>query len=322
MSYLSYSGWKQFKSCPNSYCRKSVIKEAPVKPDNKVNSLYGSVVGLLAEQFYKDRLWRTDDPAAELVSRAERTLNETIERERVAQVEVAEKLGADKDLWREGAIVWSDPKANYNSREILLVDVLAAMPRLVEIIRTHKLLGPRVATELKLDADFGEHRFIGRADFIIRHVEPNVTHILDGKGSKYGGKYADPEQLSWYSMLWRKRTGGKLPDSTGFVLWRKPPAEAVEWHPIKQAEIDGLEAAVIADADAIETARVQYHMAKEPERRLAVIQEKFPVQPGQGCNLCSYLPVCEPGKIMTAKTVKAPEGDTGSLGAGVEDVGL
>lgn len=317
MTYLSFSGWKQFKGCPNSYARKSVFKEIPVKPDNKVNSLYGSVVGLLAEQFYKDRIWRADDPAAELVARAARTLDETIERERTAAVENAEKIGADKDIWREGAIVWSDPKANYNSIDTLLAEVVATMPRLVEIIRVQKLLGPRVGTEVKLDSQFGEHMLIGRADFVIRHVDPNVTHIVDGKGSKYGGRYADPEQLNWYSMLWRKRTG-KLPDSVGFALWRKEPHEAVEWYQPSVAEIDGLQEAVLADAEVIENGRVQYAVAKEPEHRLAIIQERFPVQPGKSCNLCSYLPNCEPGKIMTAKTVKAPNEPF----TGVEDVGL
>lgn len=313
--YLSYSSWKLFRSCPRAYMFRHVEKPVLEAPDNKINSLFGTTVGNLFETFYKERLWRCDDPIAELLARADKALDDAILRERESAAGDARKLGANPEQWHAAAVWWDEPKPriklNYTSREAVLVDVQEAIPNGVEIIRHHRLIGKGIGAEVVLDSDFDAHRLLGRADFIIlRRPLPEDDHvILDGKGSKWRGQYVDFAQLRWYSLLQRRRTG-TTPHRVGFVYWRSPPSEAMDWEEITDKVLDDLQAVVMKDVERIEAGALQVSVAKTkatPERRLELIQHHFPVYPGPGCRLCSYVPVCKSGQIMVSQLRRSPE---------------
>lgn len=321
--FLSYSGWKLYRDCPRSYVYRYVEKTLLPLPDNKVNALYGTVVGILFENFFKRRLWKTPNPAEILLNSAAQVLDAAIEDARVSAARDAVKVGADPEVWREAAIRWhppkGQPKVNYNSTEAILVDVRVAIANGIEILRQHRLIGTKVGTEVVLDCFFGEHKLIGRADFILRRDPPDDDLVItDGKGSRHRERYVDVRQLHWYSMLFQRQSKGKLPDKVGFVFWREPPDTAVEWHPIGPDEVRNLQEDVLADVDAIETGKLRLARAVEPARRLEVMQDRFPVLPGPGCRLCAYVPVCETGKKMLAESKKTPD----DVPTGVEDVGL
>lgn len=298
--YLSYSGHKKLEVCAKSYWFGYIEKPQLEKPENRVNSIYGSVVGLLFEGFYAARLWTKPDVTGQIMAMAEETLDKTIERES-----------------RGGVIDFTDKASNYRSRDALLKDIREAIPRGVAIIRHHRLLGVDAAAEVKLDSDIAGHRIGGRADFIMTRIKPHGDRIiLDGKGSRHRDKYVDPWQLKWYAMLWRERHS-TLPDALGFVFWRYEPNLAVDWVPYTPADLDELKETVITSANRIEVGKSAIEAAPK-ERRLDVVREHFPAKPSRECSLCSYRPLCPEAMAYKSATLPADFLAT----AGVEDVGL
>lgn len=298
--YLSYSGYKKYEGCPRSYWHGYIDKTPLAKPENRVNSIYGSTVGLLFEAFYAAHIWTKPGVEARLVAMAEETLDQTIERES-----------------KSGVIDFTDKAANYKSREALLKDVLETIPRGIAIIRHHRLLGTDAAAEVKLDSDIGGHRIGGRADFVMTRIKPNNDRIiLDGKGSRHRDKYVDPWQLKWYAMLWRERRSS-IPDALGFVFWRYEPNLAVDWVPYTEADLDELRETVVSAAGRIEDAKTQLEALSAAER-LPVLQETFPTKPSRDCKLCSYLSLCTEGRAYQQAALPAAF----LADAGVEDIGL
>lgn len=298
--YLSYSGHKSYTVCPRQYWHRYVGKTTPEKPDNRINSIYGSVVGLLFEAFYASRLWVKPGVEAQLMSMAEETLDKTLQREA-----------------QGGVIDFKDKAANYKSREALLKDVREAIPRGLAIIRYHRLLGTDAEAEVKLDSTIGGHRIGGRADFIMTRIKPHGDRIiLDGKGSRHRDKYVDPWQLKWYAMLWRE-THSTLPDALGFVFWRYEPNLAVDWVPYTESDLDEQREMVVSAATAIETAK--HRLESIPEaHRLPVLRETFPAKPSRECKLCSYLTLCTEAQAFQKASVPADF----LADVGVEDIGL
>jgi hypothetical protein len=296
--YLSYSGWKKYKKdCPRAYWHSYVDKTKTPEPDNKVNSLFGSVVGVLFEVFYKERVWRQPDPTQYLLDRVETSLNDVIAKE-------VKTSGS-------GCIRWNADKSNYKSPEALLADVRDAVPRGIEIIRHHVLIGPACGAEVKLDASFGakdEHTLVGRADFVFRQARTNRLIMTDGKGSKYRGQYVDEDQLRWYGGLWLRRTGA-LPDQLGFVYWRSEPSKAVDWIKFSKRDVIEVIDEALATVEEIETARVRYSVAKNKNAQTAlrVLQDTFPAHPGDRCRLCSYSTVCDAGKSILSPRIVSPD---------------
>ena len=80
--YLSYSGYKKFVSCPRAYWHTYVNKTPAPEPDNRVNSLYGTIVGALFETLYKKRLWRNPTVLQELQDLVVPVYERTLESEK------------------------------------------------------------------------------------------------------------------------------------------------------------------------------------------------------------------------------------------------
>lgn len=300
--YLSYSGHKAYKDCPRMYWHRYIGKTKLPAPDNKVNSLYGSTVGTIFEYFYNDGLWRKPGIQAILEDLIEPTLTRIIDQE-----------------CRSGTVDWSDPKANYKSREALVREVRKTMPRAIEIIRHHRLLGKRAEAEVKLDSSIEGHVVGGRADFIIERIPPHGDLvIIDGKGSRHRDKYVDPHQLWWYSMLYRHQFG-RVPDKVGFLFWRQEPENSLDWVDFSERSLDDLLSGVLSSIRTIEEGKAQLAKTPEPEVR-AALQVLFPPQIGSKCNLCSYLPVCEDGTSYTTRRFSPSEAD--AFGVEEDEVGL
>lgn len=299
--YLSYSGHKTYKECPRQYWHRYVGKTKLPTPDNRVNALYGSVIGTIFEDFYTQGIWKQTGVQGLLEARVDTTLDAIIQRES-----------------RDGVFDWSDPKANYKSRESLRREVIKSIPRGIAIIRHHRLLGQRAEAEVKLDFVVEGHMLGGRADFIIQRVKPhNDLVILDGKGSRHRDKYVDPQQLWWYAMLFR-RHHHTLPDKLGFLFWRQEPENSLDWVDFNEKSLDALLSGVLESISTIETGKKALTVIQDPAQHKSALQELFPTHIGSKCGLCSYKAVCEEGQAYTSRQV-APSDQTAF---GIDDVGF
>jgi len=300
--YLSYSGHKSYALCPKQYWHSYIDKTVPSKPDNKVNSLYGSMVGTLFEIFYADKLWMRKGVEELLLSMVDETWDRLLASElRGAVVEFADQ----------------DERANYKSKEALLDDVRLSIPRGIQIIRHHRLLGMDAEAEVKLDSWVEGHRLGGRADFIMTRIKPHGDRvILDGKGSKHRDTYVDPWQLKWYAMLFREKHIS-MPDGLGFVYWRSKPEESMDWVPFTREDLNILKEGVLANATHIDKVKALLETASKAEHP-QVILEGFPAKPSRDCKLCSFLGTCREGQAY--ENAKVPAAFYSA--DGVEDVGI
>ena len=308
INYLSYSGFVLYNKCPYAYWHKYCNKTHLNEPENCVNSLYGSTVGLIFEAFYRDKLWKLW---------ATRTPEEALKHlEGLVEPYLESAIASQK---KNGLIVdWADPTAIYSSRGELVADAIETIQRGVNTIRKNDLLGPVMETETKLDCKFDNYTIGGRSDFLIKRRNPhNDLVILDGKGSKHRDKYVDGQarkegapiegkQLKWYGLLHRKKFN-VVPDKLGYIFWKFERVEAVEWVDFSVESLDTLQREVLATVRRIDTSYQKLLDISHPESRDELRQELFISQPGFGCNLCPYVPFCEDGQKET-KTRPATSG--------------
>jgi hypothetical protein len=282
--YISYSGFKSAK-CPTRYWHSYIAETKPLEPDNSVNSLYGSIVGTLMEDFYMKGLWREKNVQTTLENRIESTYQKVVVNE----------------VKRGRVIRWKtqeDSKPNYASREELLVDVRDTIARAVRIVRFYRLAGPRMEAEVKLDVDVKGHRLGGRADFIIQRTNPHHDLvILDGKGSKHRASYVDPQQLKWYALLYSMRNDGALPDKLGFVYWRFDPPESMDWVDFSRAELDEL-----FDEVMEVVAKIERGMTRRAGELIERTQRAFPTRASkEECRFCTFIGLCKEGQEVMEK---------------------
>jgi len=293
--YLSYSGFKKYQECPRQYWHSYVNKTKTPVPENRVNMLYGSCIGKLVEYFYNDKVWKQCDPDKVLLDRVNSVVADTMREE----------------IRNGGVFNWKDPKLRKNgprSLDEVIQEVRTAVPNSLSIIRKYKLLGTDAAAEVKLDSEISGHMLGGRCDFRMRRLHPlGDLIIVDGKGSRHRDTYVDIQQLHWYSMLHRRKTGS-LPDQVAFVFWRYLPDEAVDWSTPTREAVDELQETVLRTVEEIETRK------KLP---LAASQA-FPARAKKStCGFCPYVFTCPEGQVMTSEIRP-----TISTGTGVEDVAL
>ena len=299
--YLSYSGYKAWKSCHRFYYHRYVGKTKLDAPDNKVNSLYGSIVGTIFELFYTDRIWSRSGVEAILLGMVDDVTAQIIAKE-------SEKSVVD----------WKDKRSNYKSIEALKEDVVATIPRGIGIIRHHRFLGTDAEAEVKLDTWVDGHIVGGRSDFIMTRVKPHGDLvILDGKGSRWREQYVDHQQLWWYAMLYKLKNK-RLPDRLGFVFWRSEPEKSVDWVDFDQASLDDLQAGIMDAITHIEAGKKTLESVDNEPARLQVLQDDFATRPSRDCKLCEFRPVCPDGDGFLSKRFSVPD----HTGSGVEDVGL
>ena len=300
--YLSYSGFKTFHECARAYYHRYVAKTIPPEPDNRVNMLYGSVIGTVFEHFYNDKIYLRNGSEAILQGLVEPTMNEVILREQA----------------KGGVFDWKASKLKDKSRDAVAKDVRSGITRGLATIRLHRLIGREAAAEVVLDGKIEGHTIGGRADFIIRRVQPHGDLVLlDGKGSRYREQYISADQLKWYAFL-HKLKFGHLPDKLGFVFWRQDPDRALDWVEFSDASMAELRQEALQAVHDIEAGTALWKQSKDTPEAKQRLQEAFPACPSNQCKLCSYSFACSLGQSVTTDRFTVPE----QLGVGVEDIGL
>lgn len=245
--YISYSGFTKFNDCAYAYWHDYINRTPLALPDDRLGSIYGSVVGKLFEDFYNKEWWRKDNPSAFVLMQVEEAT------EAIIKEETSPKKGRPGGvlLWR-GDGKGRNPKGLYSNRDELMADVRDGVTRGFHTIRQERLLGPYAKSEVKLDSTVDGHLLGGRADFIIRRTKPHLDlGIYDGKGSKHRERYVSPKQLLWYAMLYRLRFE-KTPDKLAFVYWRFSPPKSIDWINFSGSDLDMLLEEVLAGIRRIE----------------------------------------------------------------------
>ncbi len=310
--YLSYSGWKKFKlECGFAYWLSYVGKISLPSPDDRLGSIFGSVVGKLFEDFYKDEVFRQPQPMGFLMAKIPQTIKAVI-KEEVSPSASWKTAGVLK--WK-GTGPGQNPKAMYANEEELAADVRDAVARGFRTIRHYRFLGKDARAEVQLDSYVKGNKLAGRADFIMRRVLPYDDElILDGKGSQWRDKYVDKRQLQWYAMLFLEKFK-RFPDRLGFVFWRYDPPDSVDWVEVNEGEIAALREEVLADIRQIEQMSAGPIPSLEAARKVFLPVASDP-KPGMTKNdikfTCRFCPfaveaICPDGAKIVEATEKRKE---------------
>lgn len=202
--YLSYTGRKNYLSCPRKYWFRYVKKQKVA--DDPRKSMFGLVIGKVFEWFYNKKIWIHSNPESECLSLIDSAIDEVC---------------CMKEFVKS-----SDPSFIKELRD----DANKYVPLSIQVIRDHKLLSVNSRSEVDLTVDCYSKqcdmslRIGGRADFV--HTSENVW-IVDGKGSVYREKYVDSEQLIWYAVQHYLKYH-IAPTRLGF-LYYKFPDDPVQW---------------------------------------------------------------------------------------------
>jgi hypothetical protein len=278
--YLSYSGWSKLEACAFAYWNEYENRTKVDAPDDRLGSVYGSVVGLLMEDFYILKIWKAEKPQQALLERVRPTIDKVIKKETTPWKD----RPAGVLMWK-GSKEGQNPKALYTNIEELEADVRDTIPRAFRSVRHHKLLGPRTDAEYKLDYVKGDDIIAGRADFIIKRVAPHSDLlIIDGKGSRHRAKYVDPDQLRWYAMLFWLHTK-TLPDQLAFLFWRFEPLQSMDWISISEFEVEELYERVQESFQSLQTKRKLLVVNAAP----AGARNVYTPNPNEdNCRFCPY----------------------------------
>lgn len=297
--YISYSGYDKLESCQKAYYL-SYIAEAPLaQPENRVNMLYGDVVGKIFEAFYRDEIWRANS-TARLMALVRPTVKRVIA----------------KEIERGGVFNWDDPslKEGTRSLEEVISEVEATIPRAMLSIRHNGLIALDARAELVLDIEVGGHRIGGRADFVMTRSKTKDLVLIDGKGSRYRDKYTNHRQLRWYSMLYAMNFGA-IPDKLGFLYWRSEPTESLDWSTTTRQELRELRGAVLDTLRDLEVKVKKIEGGADP-------LQLFPPSPGQECKFCKYLHQCKEGQKVLSDGFKSQRTADRKRGVEEGDVGF
>lgn len=205
-NYLSYSGFKSYKTCPKKYEFCYILK-VPYVYDPK-SSMLGSALGKVLEWFYSKKFWA--DPNS------------------------LDKCYSSVD----SALEWTYRKNKFDSKtepifcRDLKIQVIDMIPQSIRIIKEKQFLTvySRVEVDLSVMATHPQYDFDlkigGRCDFIHGHNQKNV-YITDGKASKWKDKHVDADQLIMYGIQHYLRFH-VVPSQLGFVFWAFPD-DPVKW---------------------------------------------------------------------------------------------
>jgi hypothetical protein len=301
--YISYSGWKRYDDCAFDYWNAYPGQTQVEGPDDRLGSIYGSVVGKIFEDFYNEKWWQKNPrPVAEMLTKVEGAVAWTIKRETTPY----RGRPGGVLMWK-GEGEGQNPKGMYVDQDELIEDVKEAIGRGCRVIRHHRLLGEYAEAEVKLDYTVEGYRLGGRADFIIQRVQPhNDLCIIDGKGSRWRAKYVDLRQVLWYAMLYRFHHG-VVPDKIGFLFWRYEPNEAIDWVEFVEDDLDELLNKVLGHLRKIEEGlaelgpRPSFAEARQVFRPVAEGRNKRNAE--KACRFCRFgLPeICPKGAEVKAK---------------------
>lgn len=253
--YLSYSGYSHYKICPLRYKHRYVLKTS-VRRDPRT-AMFGSSIGKVFEWFYERKVWADANPVESCLRLSEEAMQEVFKEEDFSPLE-------DQPYVAE-----------------LRSDLRQFVPAGIETIRKHRLLSENSRAEFNLTLTYRSGDIVvrlgGKADFC--HWGSSVV-FMDGKGSRWREKYADPFQLIWYATLYYLKYH-QTPDKLGFIFWRFPE-DPVQWVDYGEQDMRKLV------NEAVDTCR---------KIRLKLFDPK----PNRECVRCDYLEHCPDGKDYSSK---------------------
>lgn len=233
--WLSYSGFNTYEKCSKKYRLTRVDKEDPPEPDSKHNAVVGSVVQRVYEDFYNEELWRYGkDTSKQLLQRVDTYFYDFLDNEYVD---------------------FDDIKCKYQPLE-LLETCQEIVPKVLDGIKSNRLIGPYAKSEIKLRAQLQSNYYLfGIADFIIRQPDDTVL-LIDGKSSKHREKYVDEDQLYFYALAF-KLVHGRYPDKLGFFYYRfaDDTEKAFDWLEVDKGKIRDLRSRLVAAFTSIQKKR-------------------------------------------------------------------
>lgn len=202
--YLSYTGRKNYLSCPQKYWFRYVKKQEVF--DDPRKAMFGLVMGKVFEWFYNKKFWSFPNPEKQCLQASDLAIEDVC------------------DMKKFDARVHGDFLNN------LRKDVREFVPHAVKSIRDHKLLNLNSRSEVDLTVDHlsKQHgitiRIGGRADFV---HGPGSIWIVDGKGSVHREKFVDSDQLIWYATQHYLKYH-VAPSRLGFLHYRFPQ-DPMQW---------------------------------------------------------------------------------------------
>lgn len=251
--YISYSARKLYLTCPKAYHYRYVLKDK-TRGDPK-NTMFGTIIGRVFEDFYTKKYWSDKDPLKSLMSAIPPIVDDTFD--------------------KEGYVRGSDHAYEAGLRDSLSKFV----PLGLTTIQKHRFLTPHSQAEVDLTVRYQSDsmdyviKLGGRADFIHGDDLSNVF-ILDGKASAYREKYVDSDQLIWYATQYYLRNS-VAPKRLGFLFWSFPD-DPVTWVAYGS---DDMRACVNKTVAVVEKIKAN----------------EFEARPSSECNRCSYKALCEEG---------------------------
>lgn len=259
---LYWSSFEMYRKCPQKFLWTKGWGNVDPKPipvkKSEHHAFMGIVIQAVIERLYNDQLWK----------------DKTTYKQRL------QELLEQKFRFHLGQsyIDWNHAPTQEEMFRVCYDGVFGYIPTMVH----HKLIGQYARSEVDIVAYLDKKIPIGsRIDFLF-HRRGDIM-ILDGKNSKYKGKYLNQDQLRWYALCYYVYHG-KLPTHLGYIYWRFPygfvpegsdqPEEGVEWVPVVKDELRAL----------AQEAR---------EVRRAMDEEKFPANPVPSeCKWCDYESIC------------------------------
>jgi acyl-CoA-binding protein len=174
---LSYHAYKNYKECPLKHYALNVKRIKPKRMQDEYNTLFGSVVQKVFENFYNQEIYKSGSKTRDI-------LKDSVP-------------GIFKKILKYKYVDWS--KYSDTAREDLIQECIDVIDQNVDVIKNYKLIGEYARSEVKTYSWINKYNKInGRIDFVIQRN--GAVTILDGKGSKFKGKYIDKLQLFWYAL--------------------------------------------------------------------------------------------------------------------------
>jgi len=289
--YLSFSGYQCANKCLLLYWHTYENHTNHGQPDDRLGSIYGSAVGRIFELFYEKGIWKNKGSREVLIDMVEDVVDQLLKE----ALEPRKGRPGGVIMWR-GEDEGQNPRGMYYNRMELIRDVKSTITGGLKTIKENTLLSNDARAEFRLDSEIEGHKIVGIADFLMTRYKIGDRVIVDGKGTqhavfsddgKYYGKYTDPEQLDWYSMLHREKFG-TLPDKVAFLYWRYEPPANLKWVGVEEKDVDAMKTKLLDTIKKLEELGKEL-AAPENKVPLKVVQEVYtPSATQQNCQFCPY----------------------------------
>jgi hypothetical protein len=249
----------------------------------------GKTIQYAIECLYNDHLWK------KIFMRGEGSLTPqelSHQLAGIARERLLREIGSSHILWRESP-------SHAELEDLCVNGVVGYLKTMV----AHRLVGDYSRAEKFLSGAIpcqgGGPSSVAvgaRVDMIIRRSKPpreGIT-ILDGKNSKYRGKYTDHDQLKFYALVFYLGYR-RLPDHLGFVYYRFPAGTPLEESPYFKPSVDfSFDSDPGVDWIPVDRNDIRSMAQRVVAVRQGIFRGDFDPDPEPSkCRFCDWEKVCE-----------------------------